>query len=239
MKLRVVVPIVGDIYNNAIYREVSAYASEQTVVDVVSLDVGASSIESAYDEVLVGPDTLHKIQAAAEDGCDACFVSCFADPAVHAARELVEIPVMGGFTPAISHAIALGERISIITVLANVRPMLFRLARAAGVESRLASIRVIDTPVLELEGHDELVEKLSDQGRLAVDDDGADVLVLGCTGMLGVAAALQEELASSGPFVPVVDPTAAAVTWLEAEVRMGLRPSRRSYMPPPVKARNG
>ena len=65
----------------------------------------------------------------------------------------------------------------------------------------------------------------------------ADVIVLGCGGMLGVAATLQDRLARDGAYVPVVDPTAAAVTWLERSVRLGLRPSRTTYLPPPPKRR--
>jgi allantoin racemase len=34
-----------------------------------------------------------------------------------------------------------------------------------------------------------------------------------------------------------VDPTGAAVLWLESSVRLGVRPSRTTYMPPPAKAR--
>jgi allantoin racemase len=66
----------------------------------------------------------------------------------------------------------------------------------------------------------------------------ADVIVLGCTGMIGVAAALQERLAKDGVFVPVVDPTGAALLWLESAVRLGVRPSRTTYLPPPAKHRN-
>jgi len=62
-------------------------------------------------------------------------------------------------------------------------------------------------------------------------------MVLGCTGMIGVAAALQKQLESDGTYVPVVDPTGAAVLWLESQVRLGIRQSRTTYMPPPAKAR--
>ena len=52
------------------------------------------------------------------------FITCFGDPAVPAARELVDIPVVGGFEPAISTVLNLGERFSVVTVLENVVPMI-------------------------------------------------------------------------------------------------------------------
>ena len=57
--------------------------------------------------------------------------------------------------------------------------------------------------------------------------------------MLGVAAALQSRLESERVRVPVVDPTGAALGLLLTLQSMGLKPSRRTYMPPPDKERTG
>ena len=238
MNLRVIVPVIGDQFNDLIHEEASAYAGAGTVVEVVNLDSGTASIESAYDEVLVGPDILRKVEEAADEGADAVFISCFGDPAVPAARELVDIPVAGGFEPTVLTAMALADRFSIVTVLPSVLAMIRRLGDGLGISQRIASTRVIDTPVLELEDRDALTAKLLIEMRRALAEDGAHALVLGCTGMLGVARMLQETLAAEGPFVPVIDPTAAAVLALESQVRMGVHHSRRTFMSPPLKARN-
>ncbi|WP_235734377.1 aspartate/glutamate racemase family protein [Nocardioides alcanivorans] len=116
--------------------------------------------------------------------------------------------------------------------------MLHGLTRRYGLGSRVNSqIRVVDIPVLALDDHDLLVDRLYVAAQSAIESDGADVIVLGCTGMNQVAATVQEKLASTGPFVPVVDPTGAAVTWLESRVRLGLRASRVTYLTPPKKTR--
>lgn len=47
---------------------------------------------------------------------------------------------------------------------------------------------------------------------------GRGLIILGCTGMLGVAEELKTRLADKGFDVPVVDPTGAAITWLESSV---------------------
>ena len=69
----------------------------------------------------------------------------------------------------------------------------------------------------------------------AIEEDGAHVLVLGCTGMMGVAEELQSQLREAGFEVPVVSPTAAAVRLAETLVALGLRQSRITYMPPKSK----
>ena len=157
---------------------------------------------------------------------------------MHAAREIIDAPVVGGFEPAMLTALSLGENVGIITVLPNVVPMLRCLARRYTIERRIGTIRVIDMPVLGLEDREVLLERLLEQASDAVVKGEADVIVLGCTGMLGVAAQLRDRLAAKGLRVPVIDPTGAAVTWLESCIRLGLTPSRTTYMPPLAKVRS-
>ncbi len=237
MNLRIVAPVVGDAFDEIIVREASTYAAPDTVVDVVHLERGPASIECAYDDVLAGPEILRLVERSAAEGADAVFVSCVADPAIDAARERVDIPVVGGFTPAILAALAVADRCSIVTVVPEAVTLLRRVARAQGFADRIASIRSIDLPVLEIHDTERMFERLLDEMRAAVAQDGAEALILGCAGMLGVARRLQEALAQTGPFTPVIDPTAAAVMTLEAQLRMGLRPSRRTHPRPPEKQR--
>jgi allantoin racemase len=68
-------------------------------------------------------------------------------------------------------------------------------------------------------------------GQRALDSDGSDVIVLGCAGMADLCATVSNRLG-----VPVVDGVAAAVTFAESLVRLGLRTSdREEFAPPPVK----
>lgn len=239
MHLRVVVPVIGDQFDDLVLEEASAHASAGTKVDVVHLDHGPASIESEYDELLAGPPIIDRVRQAAVDGADAVFVTCFGDPGVAAAREVVDIPVVGGFEPAVLLALSLGERVQIVTVLSSVLPLLTGLIKKYALTGRLLRPRVIDTSVTDLAGHGAVAELIHAQAREALDRHEADVVVLGCTGMLGLARSIQDRLASEGPFVPVVDPTAAAVRWLETQHALGLRPSRTTYQPPPAKERTG
>ena len=236
MLIRVVLPVTGETAESCeeARLESAAWVTPGTDVDVVALTHGPASIESEYDEALAAPGVLDLVAAAAADGVDAVFVSCFGDPGVAAARELVDIPVVGGFEPAMLTALTYGDRAGVVTVLDNVLPMLDGLVLRHGIERRVAPMRVIDLPVLGLDDRATMVERLIAESVASVRDGGADVIVLGCTGMLGVAAAVRDGLLAAGLDVPVVDPTAAATTWLERAVRLGLRNSRTTYARPTV-----
>lgn len=236
MKIHIVVPITSESFNDLIAEEARSFVGPGIEIEVSCLAAGPASIESFYDEVLAGPGIVAETQRAAAAGADAVFITCFGDPAVPAARELVDIPVVGGFEPAMATALTLGARFSVVTVLENVVPMISDLATRMGIAQRMVSVEVIDTPVLELHEGDALLQSLLEASHRALDQ-GADVLVLGCTGMLGVAAALQAKIEAERVSVPVVDPTGASLGLLLTLHSMGLKPSRCTYMPPPHKER--
>src|SRR5687767_4038097 len=112
--------------------------------------------------------------------------------------------------------------------------MIRALARRYAIDRRVGPVRVVDLPVLGLADREVLLGRFFEQAAAAVSGGEADVIVLGCTGMLGVAAGLRARLAAEGLAVPVIDPTGAAVTWLEGCVRLGLTPSRTTYRRPPA-----
>ena len=238
MRIHIVVPITSDSFNDQITQEARSYLGDDVGLEVSCLPHGPASIESFYDEILAGPAIVSEVVRAESQGADAVFITCFGDPAVPAARELVDIPVVGGFEPAVSTVLNLGERFSVVTVLDNVVPMISGLATRMGIANRMASVEVIDTPVLELHDGEMLLKGLFEASCRGLSR-GADALVLGCTGMLGVAAALQARLESEQVRVPVVDPTGAALGMLLTMHSMGLSPSRTTYMPPPDKERTG
>ena len=73
----------------------------------------------------------------------------------------------------------------------------------------------------------------------AVIQDGAHILVLGCTGMIGVARQLQDALHARGLHVPVLDPPGVAIKMAEMLSDLELAQSKLSYPLPPKKALTG
>src|SRR3546814_16343666 len=100
----------------------------------------------------------------------------------------------------------LGHRFSIVTVLDSVVPMIDNPAKLYGMADKLASIRVIDIPVLALESDPaRLTQELARASLEAVESNGAPPIVLGCTGFLGCAGAIVLSLASKRPYLRFVD----------------------------------
>ncbi|MDR7537531.1 MAG: aspartate/glutamate racemase family protein [Armatimonadota bacterium] len=206
-------------------------AAPGTAVDAVDVPDGPLSIESAYEEYLAVPGTLRRVQEAEQAGYDGVIIGCFGDPGVDAARELVALPVVGPAEASMLLAATLGHRFSIVTVLDSVVAPLRYLAARVGLVGKLASVRAVDIPVLELaRNRDASIDRMIAMSRRAVQDDGADVLVLGCMsmGFLQAHTAIADAIG-----VPVVNPVVAAVKLLEALVGAGLRHSKKAYPVPP------
>jgi allantoin racemase len=237
MKIRIIVPVATDRFNEEVRREFKAYANPDTEIDVVNLDKGPESIESEYDEVLAAPDILNKAKEAEKQGLDGIIIDCFGDPGVRAAREIVNIPVIGAGQPSMLLASMLGQKFSVVTVLKNVAPMIYNLAKIYGVYEKLASVRYINIPVLELADKVRVRDAIYGEMVKAVENDEAHVLVLGCTGMMGLSQELCSMLKEKGYDVPVVDPAASSLKIMEAMVKLKVKQSKETYMPPPTKPR--
>jgi allantoin racemase len=237
MKIRVVSPIYGDWLVKDAVAEANQFKAPDTEIDGVGLEKGPTSIESTYDEILANPYILEKVIEAERDGCDGVFVTCFGDPAVDGAREAVSIPVVGGFGPAALMASAISGQWSVVTVLREVVPLVRDLARKLGVESNIVSIRDINTPVLELDDQVKLQARILEQIEAAMAHDGAEAIVLGCTAMLGLGDALRDALTEKSTVIPIIEPTAAGIGFLESMIRSGISHSKLTYPKPREKER--
>lgn len=238
MKVKVVLPIISSIFNEEVNKEFEFYASADTEISVENLDFGPASIESQYDEALAVPNFLEKAIAAEKEGYDAVICNCFGDSGVRPAREIIDIPVIGPGEAAMLLATSLAHTYSIVTVLPNVVPMIKDLSKLTGLDEKLASVRYVCIPVLEVNDKERLLQGLFEQSLQAIKEDGAHSIILGCTGFLGMATDLQEKLLQNGYDVPVLDPAFAAIKLVETFVAMNLKQSRLTYMSPPSKERN-
>ena len=231
-KIRVVTPIITEGFVRT--EDYQAVAGPDTEISTVLIERGPASIESEFDEMLAVPDTVFKIMEAEKDGIDAVVINCMGDPGMNPAREAVSIPVVGPAEATMHVASMLGHKFSVVTVLESVVPMLDNEAKRYGVFDKLASARWVNIPVLELERDPKrLVDSLVNESVKAIDEDGAHVIVLGCTGMFGLVEAVQEGLIQRGyTGIPVLDPIPVAIKMAEALVDLRLTHSRRTYSPP-------
>ena len=187
--------------------------------------------DSYYDLFIMESIVLEAGMKAEEEGFDAVCINTVSDSALAALRSRLRIPVIGPGIASFHTAAMLGNKFSILTMWPQWVPMYRDSLKKYGLESRLASIRHIDTrPDVQelLEGKEEIVfSKLEEQGLAAIEQDGADVIILGSTTMHQSHAYLSEKLP-----VPVINPGLVAYKICEMFLDLGITHSKRAYPTP-------
>lgn len=211
------------------------WAAPGSAVDIVTVTEGPASIESMYEEYLSIPPTAKLIYQLEQEGYDAAILGCAGDPGLDAFREITSNMLVVGPAASSFHAAAmLGHQFTLLTVADSMIGSSHELVAKSGLSDKLASVRAVNIPVLELASNREAtLEKLVNIGREAIEKDHADALVLGCMsmGFLNVAEEMQEALG-----IPVVNPAKIALKTTEALASIGLVHSKKAYALPPKLA---
>lgn len=203
------------------------------------IDMGPASVESEFDELFCGPDTVIKAIEAEASGAEAIIIVCMGDPALDQAREAVAIPVIGPGETAMHYAAMLGHKFSIIPTLERRISTYEHHARKYGLESRLASVRPACISVLAIEEDPNVLLTLVAKAEAAVVEDHADVIILGCLGFQNLDKKIQAALAEKGHHVPVIDALPLSIMTAATLVRAGLSHSPKAYPLPPAKTFGG
>lgn len=215
-----------------------------TEIDFAWPTKGARLTDSQYWESLDSTYIMQLVDEVDENVYDGVIIWAAGDTCLRAAKERLNIPVVGLLQSSLALALNLGRRVGIIqprststTVPSAVGPgggvqTVVDKVRAYGVDKLLVSIRA--TSITGLEFDKTLVEQREAAlvaAKQAVEEDGADVLILGCGGMIETADFLKEKLG-----IPVIDPTIAALRTCEMLVKMGLSQSKSAYPRPNLEA---
>ena len=233
INIRVVIPVLhSDELVDKCRHEYDHAAGPDVAMSYVCLEHGTSTIESKLDLALAQPDTIRCCIEAEHDGCDAVVIACFGDPGGDGAKEATFIPIVGEGEAALHLGSLLGSRLSIITVQQETVPFMVSMVERAGLTAKLASVRAIQFGVMDFDLS--CVPDVVEQAAAAVSDDGAEVIVMGCTGTgVDMVPQITELLADRlGTYVPVIDPVCAAVSLAEACARHSYRPSKRAFPTP-------
>ena len=197
-------------------------AASGTEIIAVNPQYGPISIEGYYDEVFSIPGLLEEVRKGEASGCQGAVIACFDDTGLDAARCIASGPVVGICEAAMHIASLLANSFSIVTTLRRSIPALEELTVKYGMSRKCHRIRAVEVPVLELENPDSEATKLIRvEIQKALDDDRSEAIVLGCAGMVDLAAELSEEFG-----VPVIDGVSAAVKLVESLVALRLQTSK-------------
>lgn len=198
---------------------------------------GTHSVESHVDEAYNAPFILEQVVRANEEGYDVIVIDCACDPILDAAREISEIPVVAPRNATLHLALTLGTKFGIVTVQGNsLKKCMESGVRHEGLEPFCAGVRFLSMPVLDIAKHPDAAQKeLLEKSRRLIEEDGADVIVLGCTA-LSHEVDLKPIMKVLG--VPVIDPWIVAVKTAFMLVEAGLSHSKVAYPFPPLKEIN-
>lgn len=233
-KILYIEPVVSDMV--APWKEyLSKFISSETELEVASLPEGPRHLEYYSYGSLVVPQLLKIIRKAERENFDGAIIGCFYDPGLREAREIAEQLVVTAPAEASMHiASTLGQRFSIIVTENKTIPLMRENVIKYGFQDHLASFRAIDMGVLDLQvDPDETKRRIVQAAKKAMELDGAEVIILGCTMQFGFYQELQGTLR-----VPVIDVACAALNY--AEFLIDLRDKhgwyfnkKNEYLPPP------
>ena len=201
--------------------------------DFESVRVAPRNYVSASDMTLAEFGALEAGLTAEARGYDAVCIDTMSDSGLAALRSELDIPVIGPGRASMLMAMLLGNRFSIVAMWPHWRHLYAKTLKELGLEHACASIRSIDiAPDNQalLGGKEEEVFPLLLECALAcIEQDRAEVILLGSTTMHQAHAYLAERLA-----VPVINPGPLSYKLAAAVLGLGLSHSRKAYPASPA-----
>jgi Asp/Glu/hydantoin racemase len=192
---------------------------------------GPVNYSSHHDFVLADVANFEAGCRAQEEGFSAVCIDTMSDSGVAALRSVLDIPVFGPGKVSMLTALMLGERFSILTMASRWKPLYKKALDELGLHHKCASVRAIevtpDNHALLAGKEEDVFPLLEAAARRAIEEDGADVLILGSTTMHQSHAWLSQRLP-----VPVINPGPLSYKMAEAALGLGLAQSRQAYPRP-------
>lgn len=231
MRIKVINPNTTQSMTETIGHAARLAAGAGVEIEAVSPLHGPASIEGHYDEAFAVVGLLDEIRKGEQSGASGYVIACFGDPALDAAREIANGPVIGVAEAAMRSACYVATGFSVVTTLQRTVVIAEHLVDKYGVRSHCRRVRACEIAVLDLERPESnAYELILGECRRALDEDGSGAIVLGCAGMADLCRRLTEALG-----VPVIDGVSAAVASVEALVRIGLRTGKRGDYARPLR----
>jgi len=197
--------IIVDPVKEEVESEVREYIKKYYPNDefsVVKVKEGPETIESFTAKTQACAAMLKKLEEL-RNGM-AIVINCFADPCLFELRENLDIPVFGAAETTMHIAAMLGE-FSVIGPGDNMISWVRIQAREYGVFEKLVSVKKVYLTVKDIISAAEKVYLDTKNAAIEAIEEGADVVVLGCTGFSVIAQQLRGEIWEEYK-IPVLEP---------------------------------
>ncbi len=232
MKIMVINPNTSESMTENMRRNLLRIKGEDTELVVTCPDQGPETIDSSYDAALTVPPTLQLVQKANKEGFDAVIIAAFSDPGLEAAREISDILVVGIEEVTLHVAAMLCGKFTVLTPIKNRIPHKYKEVQNYKLDPWLASVRTTDMTVADTDANTKLAKsRILEVAHQAVEEDGAEIIILGCAAMVGYHEDISRELG-----IVVLDPTTVTLKICEALIDAKLTHSKKAlYAKPPIK----
>ncbi|MBK5112965.1 MAG: aspartate/glutamate racemase family protein [Candidatus Heimdallarchaeota archaeon] len=222
MKILIINPNSDLKMTKAIQKSAENFANGEYEVICLSNPDAPRFIETYEDEIKTAPGMIELVRKN-EDKYDAFIIACHCDPNIEAMKEITKKPVVGIGEASMKIASMLGHKFSVVSGSKHSIPNKEAVIRKYHLEDAMASVRAPEGDVSNLSTE----EKYLQAAKLAIKEDMAEVIVLGCAGMTGFDKKLQKELG-----VPVLDGVVCALIIATGLVKYGVSTSKiRRYNP--------
>jgi allantoin racemase len=222
MRILMINPNSDPEMTSVIERSAQEYAGNDFEV-VCKLTPGAPLFIETYEDMLRAAPGMIQTLREHEGEFDAFVIACHDDPNLDAMKEITTKPVVGIGEASMRIASMLGHRFSVVSTMKRSIPYKETHVRKLHLEGALASVKA--PPENMIDASDE--EKYLRAAQLAMEEDMAEVIVLGCAGMSGLDKRLSEEIGA-----PVLDGVVCALIVATGLVRYGVSTSKvRRYNP--------
>lgn len=216
MKILIINPNSDGNMTGAIRRSAESFMDNRGEVFCLSTPGAPVFIETYGDQARAAAGMIQLVREHEKD-TDAFVVACHCDPNLDLLKETTGRLVVGIGEASMKMASMLGHRFSVLSMGERSIPGKEALIRKYHLEGLAASVRA---PVPEHRNLD-IEQMFLETARLAVAEDGAEVIVLGCAGLTGMDKRIQEALR-----VPVLDGVICALILAEGWVRYGIATSK-------------
>jgi allantoin racemase len=195
MRILIINPNSDEAMTRAIQSSAEQYAGGYFEVVTMSTPGAPAFIDSYQDQLAAAPGMATLVRAH-EAETDAFVVACHCDPNLDAIKEMTARPVVGIGEASMKIATMLGHGFSVVSTSRRSVPGKQALARKYHLDGLLRSVRAPVEDASECDNEELFLELARD----AVEQDMAEVIVLGCAGLTGMDKKIEQALG-----VPVLD----------------------------------
>ncbi len=222
MKILIINPNSDPEMTKAIQTSAEDFAGGNYDVKTLLTPGAPRFIETYEDKIKAAPGMIRLIRDN-EEKYDAFINACHCDPNHDAMKEVTGKPVVGIGEASMKIATMLGHSFSVVSTAKHSIPNKETLIKQYGLQNSLASVRAPE----EEDTSRKLEDIFMETSRAAVEEDMAEVIVLGCAGLTGLDKSIQKKLG-----IPVLDGVICALIIAEGLVRYRVSTSKiRRYNP--------